>query len=259
MLQVRIFNRFKKAHEDRFIYTAEEAEAADIKYKPWIECREAGDWGLSDDGYVTELIACRLYGDSGNYGYWSFTGGLVKRYKNDFGKNKCYETLTVGPLITGERRQKKISEALKTDKAKKILRAYILHDRKIDVAVQAVLPAAPMVEINKWRTVAKSEEFKTMVKQEILDILTVLGFDRKRAILLLDEAIQMAREKKDVTNMMRATETLFDILGFNDKDVKKESIGYEQKTIERLADRINEQHNKLSASREVPLVEEQHD
>ena len=36
MLNVRIFNRLKKAHEDRVIYTQEEADAKNIVYKPWL-------------------------------------------------------------------------------------------------------------------------------------------------------------------------------------------------------------------------------
>ena len=55
----------------------------------------------------------------------------------------------MGPLVTGERKAKKIEEALKTSKARQIMRAYLLNDRKIDVAVHTVLPAAPMIELNK--------------------------------------------------------------------------------------------------------------
>ena len=161
MLKVRMFNRLAKAHEDRFIYTKEEADEAGIKYKPWVEC-EKGEFGLSDDGYVTELMEHKVYSKDKNYGIWLFTGGLVKRYKN-YGRNTSEsEKLIVGPLLTGERKAKKIAEALKTDKARMIIRAFLLNDRKIDVAVKTVLPAAPMVELNKWRTVAKSEEFKKM-------------------------------------------------------------------------------------------------
>ena len=258
MLNVRIFNRLKKAHEDRFIYTKEEADSLGIEYKNWVDCAVEGEWGLSDDGYITELLFKKTYGTATGYGYWSFTGGLVKRYKNDFGKNKEYETLLVGPLLTGERKEKKIADALKTDKAKKIMRAYLLHDRKIDVAVHSVLPGAPMIELNKWRTVAKSEAFRKMVKQEILDIMESMGFNKQKAILLLDEAIQMARDKKDVTNMMRATETLFDILGFNDKDVKKDSLEFTNKSLEHLADSLLENKQTVKLTRETPLeIEEQ--
>ena len=255
MLSVRVFNRLIKGHEDRCIYTVEEAIEHGIQYKPWIECDTTGDWGLSDDGYVSELLYRQYYGGHKEYGYWSFTGGIVKRYKNDYGKNKEYETLLIGPLLTGERKAKKIADALKTDKAKKIMRAYLLHDRKIDVAIHSVLPAAPMIELNKWRTVAKSEAFKKMVKQEILEIMEGMGFNRQRALLLLDEAIEMAREKKDVTNMMRATETLFDILGFNDKDIKKDSLEFTSKSLEHLADSVLEHKDTIKLARETPLNE----
>lgn len=254
MLNVRMFNRLKKAHEDRVIYTLDEAIENGIVYKPWIECVE-GEWGLSDDGYVTELINKKQYGDDPHYGYWNFTGGLVKRYKVDYKKGKNMEQLIVGPLITGERKAKKIADALKTDKAKQIMRAYLLNDRKIDIAVKQILPGAPMIELNKWRTVAKSEVFKKMVKDEILNLLESCGFSKQKTLILLDEAIQMAREKKDVSNMMRAVENLFDILGFNEKESQKQSIEYSNKTLEKLADSILENTEKLKLTQESPIVE----
>lgn len=255
MYPVRIFNRLLKAHEDKYIYTKEEADNLGIEYKPWIEC-EAGEFGLSDDGFVTELISKKNYGGDPRYGYWSFTGGLVKRYKVDYKKGNSTEELLVGPLLTGERREKKIADALKTNKAKQIMRAYLLNDRKIDLAVRQILPAAPMVELNKWRTVAKSEGFKRMVKEEILTLLESSGFSRQRTLLLLDEAIEMAREKKDVNGMLRAVENLFDILGFKDKDTQKQSVEFTSKTLENLADSILEVEDKVKLQRELPLVEE---
>lgn len=255
MYHVRIFNRLKKAHEDKYIYTVDEAKELGIEYKPWIEC-EPGEFGLSDDGYVTELISKKNYGKDTRYGYWSFTGGLVKRYKVDFKKGNSIEKLEVGPLLTGERKAKKIAEALKTDKAKKIMRAYLLNDRKIDVAVQQILPAAPMVELNKWRSVAKSEKFKIMVKEEILNLLESCGFSRQKTLLLLDEAIEMAREKKDVGSMLRAVENLFDILGFKEKDTQKQSLEFTEKTLEKIADSVLTTEDKLRLGREIPYIEE---
>jgi hypothetical protein len=251
MLNVRIFNRLKKAHEDRVIYTQAEADELGIKYKPWIECEE-GEYGLSDDGYATELITKKNYKDA-RHGYWSFTGGLVKRYANDYKKGNSTEELLVGPLLTGERKAKKIADALKTDKAKQIMRAYLLNDRKIDIAVRQILPGAPMIELNKWRTVAKSEEFKRLVKEEILNLLEACGYSKQKTILLLDEAIQMARDKKDVSNMMRAVENLFDILGFRDKDVKKDSIEFRSDQIEQLANSVLESKQQIKLVRETPL------
>ena len=252
MLKVRIYNRLKKAHEDRFIYTEQEAIDLGIKYKPWIECAK-DEWGLSDDGYVTELLDHRMYSNRKDYGIWVFTGGMVKRYKY-YGKlEDSTEKLYVAPLLTGERKAKKIAEALKTERAKSIIRAYLLNDRRIDVAIKQIVPAAPMIEINKWRTVAKSEDFKTMVKEEIIQLLDVCGYSRQKTMLLLDEAIQMAREKKDVGGMLRAVENLFDILGFKDKDVKKETAEFSSHAIENLAEGLLEEKQTVTVSREIPF------
>jgi hypothetical protein len=37
------------------IYSKEEADEAGIAYTPWQQCREIGDWGLTDDGFVVSL------------------------------------------------------------------------------------------------------------------------------------------------------------------------------------------------------------
>ena len=248
MYPVRIFDRLKKAHRDCSIYPQEEAEALGIEYKQWRDCNVKGEYGISDDGYVTELLDRNDYG-TGKHGYWSFTGGIAKSYKN--ARKPVIGELLVGPLVSGERKAKKIEEAMKTSRAREIVRAFIINDRKIDQAVKQCLPAAPMVELNKWRTVAKSEVFKMAVKEEILNLLDSNGFSRQKAIMLLDEAIDMAREKKDVGNMMRAVENLFDILGFKEKETHKESITHSAHTLEHLADSLIEHKDTVKLTREI--------
>lgn len=248
MYQVRIFDRLKKGHRDCQIYTREEADALGITYRHWRECDVKGEYGLSDDGYVTELLDRAKYGTD-IHGYWSFTGGIAKSYKN--ARKPVVGELLVGPLVSGERKAKKIEEAMKTSRAREIIRAYIINDKKIDLAVKQCLPAAPMVELNKWRTVAKSEVFKMAVKEEILSLLDSNGFSRQKTIMLLSEAIEMAREKKDVGNMMRAVENLFDILGFREKETHKESITHSAHTLEHLADSLIEHKDTVKLTREV--------
>ena len=58
----------------------------------------------------------------------------------------------------------------------------------------------------------------------------------------------MAREKKDVSNR-EAVENLFDILGFKEKDVKKESLEFSTVTPEHLADSVLEQKDTIKAVR----------
>ena len=251
MYQVRIFDRLKKAHRESCIYTRAEADELGIEYRPWRECDTKGEYGLSDDGYVTELLDRMKYAEG--VGYWSFSGGIAKIYKHTRARSKIpiKGELLVGPLVSGERKAKKIEEAMKTSRAREIVRAFIINDRKIDLAVKQCLPAAPMVEINKWRTVAKSEVFKMAVKEEILNLLDSNGFSKQKTIMLLNEAIDMARKKQDVGNMMRAVENLFDILGFKEKETHKESITHSAHTLEHLADALIEHKDTVKLTREI--------
>jgi len=249
MYHVRVFDRLRKGHKDCEIYTKEEADNLGIEYKYWRECNKAGEFGLSDDGYVTELLSRNAY-STVDMGYWSFSGGMARAYKVRK-KGTPLPELLVGPLVSGERKKAKIAAAMATSRARDIVRAYIVNGKKIDVAVLQCLPAAPMVELNKWRTVAKSELFKMAVKEEILNLLEDNGFSKQKTIMLLDEAIQMAREKKDVGNMMRAVENLFDVLGFKEKETHKESLTHTTQSIEHLADVLLENKETVKLEREI--------
>ena len=65
--------------KEYIIYKEEEAKARRIYIKPWKEC-EPGDWGLSDDGYVSQCTKKRIY--KGIY-EWIRTG-LLDGFMNGF-------------------------------------------------------------------------------------------------------------------------------------------------------------------------------
>jgi len=64
-----------------------EAKALDISYKPWYEC-DIGDYALSDNGWVVEVLAKAIYEPSGSRKYRMlrlnfYHSKLFSRYIND--------------------------------------------------------------------------------------------------------------------------------------------------------------------------------
>ena len=84
-----------------------------------------------------------------------------------------------------------------------------------------------------------------MVREELDVLLKDSGKDREYVMDLMEEAIQMARDKKDVTNMMRATEKLMSLHGMDDKDTIKTTRSIEGVSTKKLIADVLEEEQKL--------------
>ena len=97
----------------------------------------------------------------------------------------------------------------------------------------------------------KSEVFKGMVRTELEALLSDTGKGKDYTLDLLEKAIQMAIEKKDVTNLMRATEKLMDLHGMNEKTKTVTTHQIEAVQTKKLLDEINVEQNRISAKEVV--------
>ena len=66
---------------------------------------------------------------------------------------------------------------------------------------------------------------------------------------LLSDTISMAKEKKDVSNLMRAVENLQDLHGMRDKDMVKTVDKLEASSVSHLIDELREEEKHLIATR----------
>ena len=101
---------------------------------------------------------------------------------------------------------------------------------------------------NKKRTVKRwmrTQEFKSMVKDELKEVLSEKGHNRSKTIDLLDEALEMARKKGDITNFLRVAENIQDMLGMKDKTVTQTTTQLEATATRKLLDEINEEEQHL--------------
>jgi hypothetical protein len=65
----------------------------------------------------------------------------------------------------------------------------------------------------------------------------------------MKETINMAKEKKDISNLMRAVENLQDLHGMKDKDMVKTVDKLEVGSATRLIDELREEEQNLIATR----------
>ena len=81
---------------------------------------------------------------------------------------------------------------------------------KADLAIELAFPDATT---NKKRTMKrwmKTQEFKSMVKDELKGLLSEKGYGEGDIIDLLSKAQGMAEDKKDITNFLRVIENIQD-------------------------------------------------
>ena len=90
-----------------------------------------------------------------------------------------------------------------------------------------------------------------MVREELQELLTKHGMTEDYTLDLLDETITTAKDKKDVTNLMRAVENLQDMHGMKDKSKLKTTTQIEGTVTRKLLDKIQEEEKKLIATETV--------
>jgi len=132
------------------------------------------------------------------------------------------------------------------DKMKNLAMAYAQtmdYNLSIDMALGSTTPG----ENRKWKRHMKSEVFKSMVREELQKLLLAHDLTPDATMDLLRETIEMAKNKKDVTNLMRASEKLMDLHGMNEKQKTVTTQSLEAVETKRLISDIAEQERKLLA------------
>ena len=118
----------------------------------------------------------------------------------------------------------------------------------MDLAIDTVInnpSASKRRTVKRWM---RTQEFKSMVKDELKEVLAEKGHNRSKTIDLLDQALEMAKEKKDITNFLRVVENIQDMLGMKDKTVTKTTTQLEATATRKLLDEINEEEQQLKGT-----------
>ena len=227
------------------VYRKEEAEEKGIEYKHWREA-EQGDYAISDDDYVAKVIKKRSYmAEDGRASiYLRFAWGYTFFNPKYASKKLVVAGRKTNVTFTGK---SYIEVQAGQDKMKNLAQMFALKP-DYDLAIESALGAVTQSQRRKWKRTMKSEVFKKMVREELQNLLSEHGLTEKYTLDLLEDAISVAKDKKDVPSMMRAVENLQDMHGMKEKYMERTVDKIESKSVT-LIDDITKEESHIEASR----------
>lgn len=246
------------------VYTKDEADKEDIKYKYWRKA-SAGDWALTDDNFVMELIRAKTYTDE--YGvskqFMTFSAGCTwDSPSSDFEylPRKKYKAWDVSKPQSWDEKEAKKNRTKRTA----VVYAHQLLAGKVDLGMLGKLhnpgskkPAYHMKQL------LKTEGVRKLVSKEIDVILEDIGVTKQFAIEILMEAVEAARDSGrpgDLLKVAQELQTITGIKGGEQRIIRTESLEASSKVID-LISRESEKIEKVKVQRRIdaPAEEELHE
>ena len=253
MYTVNINHKGQKEATTYTVYRKEEAEKEGIRYVYW-KMVQPGGYALSDDDYVAKCINRKEYPsnhDKDNvylrfpWGYTFFNPKYASKKLNVSGR-KTNTTMSGKPMLEVKSKQ---------DMMKNLAKAYSV-TWDYNLALDMVLGTYTPSEFKKWKRMMKTEVFSKMIKEELADLLSDHGLDKTYTLDLFAQVITMAKDKKDVTNLMRAVENLQGMHGMKEKSLVKTTESIEAVSNVKLIDELREEEDKLIATKTTTTTEE---
>ena len=242
MYTINIHHKGDEAPTTYNIYKQEEADTQNINYKHWKEANE-GEYGISDDKYVAKVISKSVYKPTSvyvryPYGY-TFYNPKYNSVKLKASGRKSNSTLS----------GKTNWEVLSAGQRMKNLAMVYAQTMDYDKTIEHVLDNPTNNQKIMWKRRMKKEKFKDMVREELQALLQEHGLTEAYTLELLEETIKKAKDKGDVTNLMRAVDNLQDMHGMKDRHLVKTTEQIEASSNVKLIDELREEEEKLIATK----------
>jgi hypothetical protein len=229
------------------VYGKKEADKGGIKFKYWKEA-EQGDYAISDDDYVAKVIKKTTYtSDTGRDSvYMRFPWGYTFYNPKYSSKKLVVAGRKTNVTFTGK---SYIEVQSGQDNMKNLAQMFALKP-DYDLAIEWAIGAVTSSQRRKWKRTMKSEVFKKMVRAERQKLLQDHDLTEDFTLDLLKDTISLARDKKDISNLMRAVENLQDLHGMQEKYMEKTVDKIESKSITMIDD-ITKEESQIEASRTI--------
>ena len=249
MYTIDIHHKGDNAPTTYKILKKEEADSENIQYRHWKKAGE-GEYGISDDNYVAKVISKSVYNPSSiyiryPYGYTFFNPKYTSVQLKASGRKS-------NTTISGKTNWEVLSNG---QKMKNLAMVYA-QTMDYDKAIEHVLDNPTDNQKIMWKRRMKKEKFKDMVRDELQELLKEHGMTEEYTLQLLEDTIQTAKAKGDVTNLMRAVDNLQDMHGMKDKHLVKTTDTLEATSTTKLIDELREEEQKLMAQRTTVSEEE---
>ncbi len=249
MYTIDIHHKGDNAPTSYKIYRKKEADKHNLEYKYWREAGE-GEYGISDDDYVAKVISRAIYKSNSIYIRYPFGYTFF---------NPKYTSVRL--KATGRKSNTTISgkthwEVLSNGQKMKNLAMVYAQTMDYDKTIEHVLENPSNNQKVMWKKRMKKERFKDMVRDELQALLKDHGLTEAYTLELLEETIKKAKDKGDVTNLMRAVDNLQDMHGMKEKHLIKTTEQIEATSNTKLIDELRETEDKLIATKTTIKEEE---
>jgi len=249
MYTIDIHHKGDKNPSRYHVYKKSEAQELKIQYKYWRDANE-GEYGVSDDGYVAKVITRSVYKPISvyvryPYGYTFFNPNYATTKLKAGGRmaNNTISGKTHWEVLCGQQKINNLAMAY----------AQTMDYGK---AIGIVLDNPSRNQERMWKRRMKTENFKDMVRDELQKLLQEHGMTESFTLELLEETIKKAKDKGDITNLMRAVDNLQDMHGMKDKNLIKTTESIEATSNVKLIDELREEEEKLIATKTTIKEEE---
>ena len=249
MYTIDIHHKGDKKPTSYKVYNKAEADDKEIEYKNWRKANE-GDYALSDDEYVAKVISKSVYKPTSiyirlPYGYTFYNPRYSSVKLNASGRR-------ANNTISGKTHWEVLSGGQKMKNLAMVYAQTMDYDKTINHVLDNPSDSTKVM----WKRRMKKEKFKDMVRDELQKLLQEHGLTEAYTLELLEETIKKAKDKGDVTNLMRAVDNLQDMHGMKEKHLVKTVESLEATSNVKLIDELREQEDKLIATRTTTKEEE---
>ena len=236
------------------IYTDIEADELGICYKYWQECGP-GEYGISDDNYVSKCIARNDYATNTEMVYPFGRQWLGKHRRLEFEPH--YASSNYSNVSTKSYNEMEV----KKGRTKLAIDAYLTYKMAglqpdLDKIGKLYRPDQknPAIAIKK---LLKSKEAKKMIEEKLKEILIEKGIDEGFVLDTMKDAIEVAKVKESSADMIRAAKELSIFLDMAPK-TKQVTESLEVDMTHQIEANYEEQRKKLKATKisEVDEVRE---
>ena len=242
------------------VYTKDEADKEGIEYVQWRNAEE-GDWSLTDDGFVMELVRTNKYTDhkGGTKQFMTFSAGATwdgATARFEYLPRKKYKAWGSSKPQNWDEKEARKSRTKRTAK----VYVHQLLAGKVDLNMLGKLhspnskkPAFHMKQL------LKTEAVRKLVDKEIDLILVDAGVTKQFAIQILLEAVDAARESGRPTELLKVAQEfqlITGVRGGEQRIIRTESIEASTKVID-LISKESEKINKVKMQRKVDAPAEE--
>jgi|ETNvirenome_6_85_1030632.scaffolds.fasta_scaffold38177_3 hypothetical protein len=235
--------------KEYIVYSESEAKAERIEYKAWSECNK-GDWGVSDDGYVSECLNVlpTKFTDFMLFPYArAFRGQRLSFIPHWESKNFYSVSAKTWAEMEAKRNRTRHAVALYAQYLNagikpdwmKIGRVYRPDQKKPDLTAKRLF---------------KQKEVKQMVDKEMARIFEDRGVSKGSVLDMRLDAIGIAKKKSDPSNMLRGVEGLETLMDMKPSTKTVTDTIQIDRTAE-IRDMIAKEESRLTLSREQEVEE----